>query len=267
VDFDLCVCGLSLGAIPAVATDLIDRRSPAYSEAWARMIDGMELCQTISMQLWMERSEAELYEPPTGPGASNAPTRRRGLLTEFVAPEPSFSNFSHLIACEGWAGDERIAKKPEFLAYHTGALTSGHPLEKLSLDDHTYPERALAEWRRRARNWLEHNYRELYTRAPARFEDFCAQLVAPAGLSPQERLEWQHFVAGVQPWDLYVLSQPGRIGLRLGQSESWVKGLFLCGDWTRTDLNAGCVEAATQSGMLCARVISKHPRYVWHAGF
>jgi hypothetical protein len=53
----------------------------------------------------------------------------------------------------------------------------------------------------------------------------------------------------------------------MGQMESGVWGLYLCGDWTRTDMNCGCVEAAVQSGMLCARGLSGHPVYVWHPGF
>ena len=262
-DFDLCVCGISLGALPPVVGDLIERTSDAYCEPWARMIGGMETCQTVSMQLWMERPEALLYTLPDRPDVP----RSRGLLTEYVPPQPSLSNFTHLIEWEGWEEDARIERPPAFLAYHTGALTSGHPLEGHPAQEHDFPVRVDADWRRRAKNWLETNYRDLYGKAPERWEDFCAQLVAPAGLTGEARLDWQFFNAGIQPWDLYVLSQPGRIGLRLGQSESWVEGLFLCGDWTRTDLNAGCVEAATQSGMLCARVISKHPRYVWHAGF
>ncbi|MCA9704447.1 MAG: NAD(P)-binding protein [Myxococcales bacterium] len=262
-DFDLCVCGMSLGAIPSVVEDLVDRRSPAYCEPWARMIHGMETCQTISMQLWMERPEAQLYALPDRPEVPP----HRGLLTEYAAPEPSFGNLSHLIEHEGWRQDPRIETPPAFLAYHTGALTSGHPLHGHPFDDHDYPDRVRADWRRRAKNWLRHNYRDFYDRAPAQWDAFCEQLVAPKDVRGEDRLWWQFFNVGLQPWDLYVLSQPGRISLRLGQSESWVRGLFLCGDWTRTDINAGCVEAATQSGMLCARVISNHPRYVWHPGF
>lgn len=265
-DFDLCICGLSLGAIPAITGDLIERRSPAYCEPWARMVHGMETCQTISMQLWMERPEAQLYTLPNPPDRPEVPPHR-GLLTEYVAPEPSFGNLSHLIEREGWSDDERIQAPPAFLAYHTGALVSGHPLHGHPFDEHDYPARVRADWRRRARNWLQRNYRDFYDRAPKDWAAFCEQMVAPSDLRGTDRFSWQFFNVGFQPWDLYVLSQPGRIGLRPGQSESWVQGLFLCGDWTRTDLNAGCVEAATQSGMLCSRVISNHPRYIWHAGF
>ncbi|MEM9455783.1 MAG: NAD(P)-binding protein [Myxococcota bacterium] len=265
-DFDLCICGLSLGAIPAVAGDLVERRSSAYCEPWARMIHGIETCQTISMQLWMKRPEDQLYTPPHRPDRPEIPPHR-GLLTEFVAPEPSFGNLTHLVEREGWSDDPKIATVPRFLAYHTGALTSGHPLHGHPFDEHDYPARVQADWRRRAKNWLARNYRDFYDRAPTNWVTFCEQMVAPDHVQGEDRFSWQFFNVGMQPWDLYVLSQPGRMGLRLGQSESWVRGLFLCGDWTRTDINAGCVEAATQSGMLCARVISNSPQYIWHPGF
>ena len=55
--------------------------------------------------------------------------RTRGLLTEYEPPQPSLGNFTHLLECEGWEGDSRIETPPAYLAYHTGALASGHPLE------------------------------------------------------------------------------------------------------------------------------------------
>jgi uncharacterized protein with NAD-binding domain and iron-sulfur cluster len=64
-----------------------------------------------------------------------------------------------------------------------------------------------------------------------------------------------------------VLSQPGATELRFGQAESGVKALLLTGDWTRTDMNCGCVEAATSSGMLAARAISNEPASIWRPGF
>lgn len=263
VDFDLCVCGMSLGALPAVVRDLTDPGRPTFCKPWARMIEGLTLCQTVSMQLWMERSEEELYGP-SGPVGMPSTT---GLLTQFAAPESSFGNFTHLLQWEDWANAPGIETPPAYLAYHTGSWESGHPLRDHPFSEHDYPARTQARWRAEARSWLAENYRSLFDRAPDTFEGFCNQLVAPAGVEGEARLEYQYFNVGLQPWDLYVLSHPGTTTLRLGQSESWVRGLFLCGDWTLNDINAGCVEAATQSGMLAARVISNHPRYVWRPGF
>jgi uncharacterized protein with NAD-binding domain and iron-sulfur cluster len=35
--------------------------------------------------------------------------------------------------------------------------------------------------------------------------------------------------------------------------------LYLAGDWTQCTINAGCMEAATISGMLCSEAISGYP--------
>lgn len=261
-DFDACVCGLSLGALPPVVQDLIDPRRPCFSEPWAEMIERTDLCQTLSMQLWIQRPCDDLYAPPCRRGVP----RRRGLLACYEPPMPSVLDFSKLIGREGWAQHPEISP-PRYLAYHTGALEGGQPLRGISFDDHEFPARTRAEFIARAATWLSDHYRALFDRAPESFDELCELLVAPAELRGPARLEWQHFNIGVQPWDLYVLARPGTPALRLGQSESWVRGLFLCGDWTATDMSSGCVEAATQSGMLCARAISSHPRYVWRVGF
>lgn len=76
-----------------------------------------------------------------------------------------------------------------------------------------------------------------------------------------------------EPWAQMIATlaieppPPGSLALRLGPSESWVQDLWLCGDWTRTDLGLESIEAATQSGMLCARAITQHPRYVWRLDY
>jgi len=133
-----------------------------------------------------------------------------------------------------------------------------------------YPEAMQAAWNGQVRTWLQNNYKAFYngSSTPTFFHGFL-ELLAVEGrtVTPDQRLEWQHLIADVQPSNLYVLSQPGAMGLRLGQAESGVKGLLLCGDWTRTDMNCGCVEAATSSGMLASRAISNEPRTIWRPGF
>ncbi len=69
------------------------------------------------------------------------------------------------------------------------------------------------------------------------------------------------------PSDRYVLAQPGAMSARMGPGESGVRDLVLAGDWTRTHLGCGCVEAATYSGMLAARTIAGCPVHLWHPGF
>ena len=55
------------------------------------------------------------------------------------------------------------------------------------------------------------------------------------------------------------MSVVGSTRYRLATDQSGFANLFLTGDWIRTGLNAGCVEAAVMAGMQTARAISGHP--------
>lgn len=252
-DFDLCVLGIPLAALPKLTKPLTDPQSPSHDPRWAAMFEHMKVTETISTQLWLKKPATELYR------------WKLGLMTSYALPEPSFADFSHLVQWERWEGSEAA----RFCAYHTGSLTAISVAQAWPDETPDYPDRQNARWREHFRAWLHENYRGLYTEAPERFEDFLEWLAIPESTPTTgiDRLWAQYFNQSSQPSDLYVLSQPKTNRHRMGQGESGVAGLFLCGDWTRTDLNCGCVEASTQSGMLAARVISNEPSYVWHPGF
>jgi len=265
-DFDICILGIALGALPPLTRGLWSSGSPSHDPRWTRMLEDMAITETLSMQLWFNRPESELYA--VGADVDGNTGEGRGLLTCYVNPEPSMGDMTHLIQWEGWETDN----VPKFLAYHTGSLTAVSAFSLPPFHDHEYPARREAWWRQEARAWLRKHYAAFYDRAPKTWEGFLACLTRPSGSSPNsspngDPLDEQYFNAAPQPSDHYVLSQPRGMPARMGQMESGVVGLYLCGDWTRTDMNCGCVEAATQAGMLCARGISGHPVYVWHPGF
>lgn len=60
----------------------------------------------------------------------------------------------------------------------------------------------------------------------------------------------------VEGSDRYVLSRPGSAQHRLGAAESGVGNLFLAGDWVRTSINGGSVEAAFESGVAAADALA-----------
>ncbi len=64
----------------------------------------------------------------------------------------------------------------------------------------------------------------------------------------------------VEPTDRYVLCAPGSGRHRLRADESGFTGLTLAGDWIRTGLDIGSVEAAITSGQLASRTICGEPR-------
>src|SRR5439155_5238851 len=87
--------------------------------------------------------------------------------------------------------------------------------------------------------------------APLRWE-----LLADLGQGVGEaRLEAQYHRVNIHPADRYVLSVKGSSAFRLKSGESGFDNLFLAGDWTKSGLNVGCVEAAVMSGMQAAQAI------------
>ncbi len=250
-DFDHCILGIPVSVFPAIAKQLIETTSPHHAPQWSTMVTGTRVIQTVSAQLWFREPMTTLTGNPYG------------MLTSYAAPEPSMGDFTHLLQWEPWALEDQ---GPQSVAYHTGSLSAitveqGYPSAAPS-----FPAEENSRWRGMFRDWLAENYASMFDRV-ASYDELLQALAVLRDGEGEERLDQQYFCISVHPSDHYVLSQPGTIQQRLGQAESWVQGLVLCGDWTRTDLSCGCVEASTQSGMLASRVISNEPRYIWRVGF
>lgn len=66
----------------------------------------------------------------------------------------------------------------------------------------------------------------------------------------------------VDPSDCYVLSVAGSAQYRLPSDGSGLANLYLAGDWLKTGLDAGCIEAAVMGGMQASRAISGYPERI-----
>jgi hypothetical protein len=84
-------------------------------------------------------------------------------------------------------------------------------------------------------------------------------LVDPLGADGPGRMDRQYWRANVDPSERYVLSVAGSSAQRLATDGSGLPNLFLAGDWLRTGLDSGCVEAAVMGGMQAARAIGGYP--------
>lgn len=216
-DFDVVVLGISHRALPRICPTL--RVEPAF----AAMLDGLESVPTQSLQLWMKRSLEELGCPL---GSS--------MLISFVRPFNSWTDMKHLLPYERWPeGAVRT------LAYFSDELprseTEGRDPEELVFEN--------------ARKFLEGPVRELWPE----FE--YGDLHDPSGGKGPERLRFQHLRANVDDSDHYVLCAKGTTAKRLAPSRSGFANLALAGDWVKTELNAGCLEAATLGGIGAGRAI------------
>ena len=69
----------------------------------------------------------------------------------------------------------------------------------------------------------------------------------------------QYLRANIDPSERYVLSLPGTVQYRMAADGSGYENLILAGDWTKTDWNVGCIEAAVTSGINAAAAIEGKP--------
>jgi uncharacterized protein with NAD-binding domain and iron-sulfur cluster len=230
-DFDAVVLATSLGMVPEVCGELLER-----SPRWRRMVEHVATVPTQALQLWLRREERDLGW--VDPGAT---------VSGYLAPFDTYASMSHLIAREDW-GDER---RPESIAYFCSVLPA-----------HVATDPVAAEQlvRANAVDQLTRFAIHIWPRAAAPGGGFRWELLCSAdGESGEERLDGQFRSANVDPSDRYVQSLPGTGDHRLRADESGFANLFLAGDWIHCGLDAGCIEAAVMAGVQAANAVARRP--------
>jgi uncharacterized protein with NAD-binding domain and iron-sulfur cluster len=238
VDFDEVVFGISLGGVPWVAKELIEGNA-----RWRDMVDYVGTVQTQAMQLWMNRTSAEL--------GTRQPADAAPLFTSYVEPFDTYADFSHLIPREDWPAGTDLRQ----IAYFCNALDETGPVPAPgSASD--FPERERNRVMANGRSFLEQHASGVW---PA---------LAGPGLDQAlliGSVERQYFRANIDPSERYVLSLPGSTQYRLAPGDSGFANLYLAGDWTLTALNCGCVEAAVMSGLMASQAMCGYPQRVFGA--
>ena len=236
---DQVVLGISLGALPFICGALGDA-----SADWRNMLDQLPSIQTQSAQLWMTRDLAGLGWTSGKPAMVAAPE-----------PQDVWADMSQLLARETWPPDNA----PLSVQYICGPLQGNYLTRPPS--DHQVPAEALRQLRGETLAWLQTSARWLWPAAtdPATQTLDWNVLHAPAAVQGVARLDAQWLRANIDPSERYVLSPKIVNRLRMDPANSGFVNLVLAGDWTRTAINAGCVEAAVMSGMAASRALCGFP--------
>ena len=231
-DFDVAVLGISLGGLVEICADF------RGDERWRDLLDKCGTTQSASAQLWFDRSLSELGWT-------------RGDVPADAAPEPLdvWADRSELLPLEQW-----VDPAPRSLQYLCGAIPGDDYLKPPS--DTGVPAAALANVEGITAGWLADGGIGIWpgTRGAAGGFDW-SQLHDPAGGTGRERLTAQYLRANIDPSERYVLALPGTTQYRLAADGSGYDNLVLGGDWTKTDWNVGCIEAAVTSGINAAAAI------------
>jgi len=247
-DFDFVVLGVSVGALPEVASELIDREP-----RWRQMVQHVKTVPTQAFQLWMRESTAELgwKFPPAN-------------LSGFVEPFDTWAEMSHLIPEESWKHPVRsIAYFCSVLpdaANDGGAVTESFHREQKEVVRsnavHFLDTGAEALWPQAVHNGSFRWEILADGNKPARTPGAKRARSKPPG---PEQFESQYWAANVNPTDRYIQSLPGSIVHRLSPLDMSFDNLTIAGDWTATGLDSGCIESAVMSGLLAAHAISGRP--------
>jgi uncharacterized protein with NAD-binding domain and iron-sulfur cluster len=237
-DFDQVVLGLPVATLPLVAPALLAASPPLASTAAA-----LRTVVTQACQVWLNRDTQAL-------GWSYLPDGEEPILTGFSQPYDTWAAMSQVLPAEDWPP----AIMPKSVHYFCGAMALA---ELPPQSDTGFPARAAAQAKANALELLNERIGALWKEAGSGFP--WQWLVDPLGAEGQARMDRQYWRANVDPSERYVLSVAGSSAHRLASDGSGLSNLFLAGDWLRTGLDSGCVEAAVMGGMQAARAIGGYP--------
>jgi len=227
-DFDVAVLAVSLGMVPHVAAELVEA-----SPAWRAMTDNVATVATRAAQLWFDVSSAQLgWDGPSGV-----------TLSGFGDTLDTWADMTHLLRREGWPTQH----PPRSLAYLCSALPEPVTGVQATI--------AHQQVRQTLRAFLDDEAKALWPGAVGSDGFRWDLLWDDRGRSGPDRLDAQYVRANTDPSDRYVQSLPGSGRHRIRPGATGFVNLAIAGDWTACGLDAGCVEAATRSGVQAARAI------------
>ena len=235
-DFDQVILGASLGSIPYLAEDLI-----GASPRWRAMVQNVGTVATHAAQFWLNKTAEDLgWNALVAQHNPGPQTDLKTVITSFAEPLDTWADMSDLIPHEDWPQDG-----PMQLAYFCS------PAHNVGVDP--------APFKDRVRDWANRDLTRMWPGAAKDGGFDLSLLWGPKDQSPEDRFQTQYFRQNFYGSERYVLSVPNSVQYRLPPDDSGFQNLYLAGDWTRCGINAGCVEAATISGLVCARGLTGHP--------
>ena len=240
-DFDFVILGASVGALPQVARELIEREP-----RWRDMVRHVTTVPTQSFQIWTRKDARELGW--RCPGVS---------LSGFAEPFDTWADMSHLVPEESWSDGVRgigyfCSPLPDPTA--NGAAVT----EELQQEQHELV-------RANAVRFLNHDIGAMWPCAAREGGGFRWEILATGqdarsdARRGEDRFDTQFWTANINPTDRYVQSLPGSLVYRISPLDMTFDNLTIAGDWTASGLDSGCIESAVMSGLLAAHALSGSP--------
>ena len=243
-DFDQVIFGISAASVEQLCPQLV-ARSPAMQASCQHV----QAVATQAYQVWLDQDLAQLG------WTLCAPDGQEPVLSAFSEPFDTWAPMDQLLCRESWPP----AIAPKNVSYFCSALPVGsYP----PYSDHGFPALMAGKVKAAAIEQLQRRIGTLWPKAVDAGGFKWQWLVDPANAHGVARFDSQYWRANIDPSERYVLSVVGSSQYRLDTHGTGFANLYVTGDWIRTGLNAGCVEAATMAGMQTARAICGHPALI-----
>ena len=242
-DFDQVVLGISVAALKGICGELIEA-----DHVWSDMVDNLGTNRTQAFQLWLDCKLTDLggryVEPPIPPNHQKMAPQLGPILTSYTKPFDTYCDMSQLLPAEEWA-----QPAPQSVAYFCSSMPES--------DSPDHQQAANDAVKVNAMDWMKSELGRLWPNINSG-DDFNWNLLhSPSGLEGEKRFDEQFWQANINLTERYVLALPDTLRFRLEPGQSGFDNLYLAGDWTRVpEINAGCVEVATMSGLAAASALS-----------
>ncbi|MGB1290775.1 MAG: NAD(P)-binding protein [Pseudoalteromonas sp.] len=242
-DFDKVILGVSVASLEHICPELLEIDSSFFAQA-----NNVKTVATQAAQLWLTKTDQQL-------GWQYMPASEEGpILSGFSEPFDTWAAMSNLIDKEQWP----LNSSPVNIAYFCSAFPcDDYPPQS----DHEFVVSAKAQVKENLESMLKNNMQPLW---PLAYEHkkFDWSVLFGSGQVDKSSIDDQYWRVNVDPSERYVLSVAGSSKYRLATNETKFTNLFITGDWIKTGVNAGCVEAAVMAGMQTSRAICNYPENI-----
>ena len=246
VDFDKIIFGISVASLSHLCPKLLEKSEPLKLTA-----EKIKTVVTQAYQVWNNVTLEGLgwsHNPKSDPTA-------QPVLSSFVEPFDTWACMDQLLCREDWPATHQ----PQNIAYFCNVM----PVDSFPpASDSSFPAQCYETVKKNAMKNLTEDIYNLWPAVATKGEFNWDILVDIHDKKGEARFDSQFWRANIDPSERYVLSVVDSTKYRLATDESGFDNLYLTGDWIKTGLNVGCVEAATMAGMQTSRAICGHPESI-----
>ena len=219
-DFDVVVLAIGVDDFRSIVLGRASTRGSTVLRRWQKMCKHITTVGTRSAQVW-------LYKDLESLGWYRGP----GVITALDTTYDTWADMTHTLPSEDFPHRVRS------VGYFCG----------------TIPDREIAS----AQAQPEVLEKEAESDLRTLLECFNVCGVWP--MLAEGDVAAAHISVNFKGSERYTQSRPGSLEYRISPLDRTVENLSIAGDWTACGLDAGCVEAATMSGMIAAYALSGTP--------